>query len=44
MSQTQPPEGVLDPQQPWYPGKVGEKTWVILKARLTGGKAFGTEY
>ena len=44
MSQTQPPEGVLNPNQPWYPGKVGEKTWVILKTRLTGGKAFGTEY
>ena len=44
MSLPQPPEGILDPKQPWYLGKVGEKTWVILKARLTGGEAFGTEY
>jgi hypothetical protein len=40
----QPPEGILDPKQPWYPGKVGEKTWIILKAKLTGGEAFGTGY
>ena len=44
MSLPQPPEGILDPKQPWYPGKVGEKTWVILKAKLTGGEAFGTGY
>lgn len=40
----QPPEGVLDPKQSWWTGKVGEKTWVILKAKLTGGEAFGTGY
>jgi murein DD-endopeptidase MepM/ murein hydrolase activator NlpD len=39
-----PPEGILDPKLPWYPGKVGEKTWIILKAKLTGGEAFGTGY
>lgn len=44
MNLPQPPEGILDPKQPWYLGKVGEKTWVILKARLTGGEAFGTGY
>ena len=44
MSLPQPPEGILDPKLPWFPGKVGEKTWVILKARLTGGEAFGTGY
>lgn len=44
MNLPQPPEGILDPKQPWYLGEVGEKTWVILKARLTGGEAFGTEY
>ena len=44
MSLPQPPEGILDPKQPWYLGKVSEKTWVILKARLTGGEAFGTGY
>ena len=44
MSLPQPPEGILDPKQPWYPAKVGEKTWVILKAKLTGGEAFGTGY
>ena len=44
MSLPQPPEGVLDPKQPWYNAKVGEKTWIILKAKLTGGEAFGTGY
>ena len=44
MSLPQPPEGVLDPKQPWWPGKVGEKTWMVLKAKLTGGEAFGTGY
>jgi hypothetical protein len=44
MNVTDAPSGVLNPKQPWYPGKVSEKTWVILKTRLTGGKAFGTEY
>ena len=39
-----PPEGILDPKQPWYLGNVGEKIWIVLKTRLTGGKAFGTEY
>lgn len=40
----QPPEGVLESTQPWWPGKVGEKTWMVLKAKLTGGEAFGTGY
>lgn len=44
MALPQPPEGVLDPKQPWYNAKVGEKTWIILKAKLTGGEAFGTGY
>jgi muramidase (phage lysozyme) len=44
MNFPQPPEGILDPKQPWFPGKVGEKTWVTLKAKLTGGEAFGTGY
>lgn len=44
MSLPQPPEGILDPKQPWYLGNVGEKIWIVLKTRLTGGKAFGTEY
>jgi len=33
----QPPEGILDPKQPWWPAdKTGEKSWLILKGRLTG--------
>jgi hypothetical protein len=44
MSLPQAPEGVLDPKYPWYNAKVGEQTWIILKAKLTGGEAFGTEY
>lgn len=44
MNLPQPPEGVLDPKQPWYPGKIGEKTWIVLKAKLTGGEAFGNGY
>jgi murein DD-endopeptidase MepM/ murein hydrolase activator NlpD len=34
-----PPEGILDQQQPWYKGKVSDKTWGTLKARLTGIKS-----
>jgi len=42
---TQPPEGVLDPKNPWYTAKVGERTWKLLKARLTGKKMDdGTHY
>ena len=45
MLPLKPPEGILDPQQPWYPvDRVGEKIWIILKAKLTGGEAFGTSY
>lgn len=44
MPLPQPPEGVLESTQPWWPGKVGEKTWMVLKAKLTGGEAFGTGY
>ena len=40
-----PPQGILDPQQPWHPvDRVGEKIWIILKVKLTGGEAFGTSY
>lgn len=45
MNLSAPPTGILDPQQPWYSvDRVGEKTWIILKAKLTGGEAFGTGY
>jgi murein DD-endopeptidase MepM/ murein hydrolase activator NlpD len=45
MSLPQPPEGVLDPKIPWYTAKVGERTWKLLKARLTGRKMDdGTHY
>jgi murein DD-endopeptidase MepM/ murein hydrolase activator NlpD len=41
----QPPEGVLDPSNPWYSAKVGERTWMLLKAKLTGRKMNdGTQY
>lgn len=45
MNLPQPPEGVLDPKIPWYSAKVGERTWMLLKARLTGRKMDdGTQY
>jgi hypothetical protein len=47
MSLPQPPENTLvwlDPKNPWYNAKVGERAWTVLKAKLTGGEAFGTEY
>ena len=37
MNLTEPPSGVLDPQQPYWPAdKVGQQTWLRLKAKLTG--------
>lgn len=45
MSLPQPPAGILDPKIPWYTAKVGERTWKLLKARLTGRKMDdGTQY
>ena len=45
MNISPPPSGILDPQQPWYNGKVGEITWNILKLKLTGGRGTdGTQY
>lgn len=42
---SQPPSGVLDPKNPWYTAKVGERTWKLLKAKLTGNKMDdGTQY
>ncbi len=37
------PEGMLDPDQPWYKNP-RPKTWEILKAKLTGGTHNGTTY
>ena len=35
----------LDPQQPWYKGRIGDAQWDRMKARLTGGTdASGTSY
>ena len=37
MNINTPPEGILDPQQPWWPAdKVGQATWLRLKGKLTG--------
>jgi hypothetical protein len=37
MNPAQPPEGILDPQQPYWPAdKVGERIWLRLKGKLTG--------
>lgn len=37
MNVASPPEGILDPQQPYWPAnKVGEITWTRLKGKLTG--------
>ena len=46
INPSQPPEGILDPQQPWWPTKnIGEVTWRRLKAKLTGRKdEYGTQY
>ena len=45
MNVASPPPGILDPKQPWYNGKVGDRTWDSLKAKLTGGKdSSGTQY
>ena len=46
MNLSQPPEGILDPQQPWWPTKnIGERLWMQFKAKLTGNKMpDGTQY
>jgi len=37
MNLPQPPEGILDPQQPWWPlGQIGPAVWYKLKGQLTG--------
>jgi len=42
MNPAQPPEGILDPQQPYWPAdKVGEITWLRLKGNLTGRRVEG---
>ena len=42
MNPAQPPEGILDPQQPWWPAdKVGQATWLRLKGKLTGRRVEG---
>ena len=42
MNIQQPPEGILDPQQPWWPAdKVGQATWLRLKGKLTGRRVEG---
>ena len=40
------PEGVLDPQQPWWPtANMSDRSWDILKAKLTGQRMpDGTQY
>jgi hypothetical protein len=39
MNPAQLPEGILDPQQPWYPtANMKEALWSRLKAKLTGGE------
>jgi hypothetical protein len=45
MNVASPPSGILDPKKPWHTGKVGDRVWEILKAKLTGGKTSdGTSY
>ena len=44
MRLPEPPQGILDPQYPWFSGKVGEDQWMRFKARLTGGSFDGTQY
>ena len=42
MNIQQPPEGILDLQQPWWPAdKVGQATWLRLKGKLTGRRVEG---
>ena len=42
---SEPPAGVLDSRNPWYTAKVGERTWKLLKLKLTGKKdSDGTHY
>jgi murein DD-endopeptidase MepM/ murein hydrolase activator NlpD len=37
ITPAQPPEGILDPQQPWWPAdRVGPQIWLRLKGKLTG--------
>lgn len=45
MSLPTPPSGILDRDQPWYRGKIGDAQWDRVKAKLTGGTdAGGTSY
>lgn len=45
MNPSDPPSGVLDPKNPWYKAKVGDRTWNLLKAKLTGKKmSDGTQF
>ncbi len=42
INPAQPSEGILDPQQPYWPAdKVGEITWLRLKGKLTGRRVEG---
>jgi GH24 family phage-related lysozyme (muramidase) len=44
MEPSIPPENILDPDQPWYKGRVRDENWKILKSKLTGGSYDGTTY
>jgi len=42
MNPAQPPEGILDPEKPyWSADRVGEATWLRLKGNLTGRRVEG---
>ena len=42
MNVTDAPSGILDPKQPYWPAdKVGERTWLRLKGKLTGRRVEG---
>lgn len=42
MNIQQPPEGILDPQQPYWPAdRVSEVIWLRLKGKLTGRRVEG---
>lgn len=39
INPAQPPEGILDPQTPWWPlEQIGRHVWLRLKGQLTGRK------
>lgn len=46
MNPAKPPEGILDPKQPWWPtNNIGDSVWRRLKLKLTGRKdTDGTQY